>query len=607
MKSSMKSAFMIGAFVFSALFAAPFSVGAQHAADLFFPGDDAYDAAFLGAIRSGQVPDTNVFPLFGNEIPRAGEGAAPAEDSAGDVAAEPSAEAAAAAPGWRSGLTASFSTSTLYYDSPAEQDDLASNLLDYPTTNPRAFPEIQHFLGEVPDPLALGFRLYPSDSIAFKIDLFSNYRRDRITGQDSTFQWSLDEWMGNLVGAAEFPRNAYLGWSGEGYGAAFGRFPSGMGWGKLSGSILNPRASWYDQARFYLDAGSLRLTSMLVTSSAQLSAAEAEIQFRRKDDGSSFWDSLNDHDYASANQALKFANWHQVEWKPAPWLNLAFAEMSMIGGRTPSLAFVLPSAIWHSAYAAGCSNVGAALSAAAVPVPGLLLSGEFFIDDIRGSDEPAYSKPAAFAWLGTARWTKEFTDGLSLDTGLEYQHVDRWTYVRWNPYLSMYQRQTLTGGRRSLDQSLGAPWGPDYDSVGVYACLGLKSGASLELSYEFVRKGPIYQGMAAKIDETATGIDWTEDGDTDDTDDTLWVPVFYDYDKYAGPGELAKILARPDEYRHLVSLSGSLPLRPGIDLELVSTFGFYRNFGHAKGATETALLIYAGVVVNLPSPRTASR
>ncbi|PKL07269.1 MAG: hypothetical protein CVV53_00365 [Spirochaetae bacterium HGW-Spirochaetae-9] len=568
MKSGMKSALMIGALAIASC-VGPRPLGAQNAAELFFPGDKEYENRLLGAIREGRVPDTNAFPLFGQEVPSGG--------------VLPS----------RSGLSASFSTPSLYYDSPATQDDLASNLLDEPSTTPRAFPEIQHFLRAVPDPVNLEFRLYPSDSIAFKIDLFFNYRRDRIAGQDSTFQWSLDEWLGNLVGAAEFPRKAYFAWAGEGYGVALGRFPSGTGWGKLTGSIMNPRASWYDQARFYLDSGSLRFTAMLATSSAQLSTAEREMQFRRKPDGSSFWDSLNDHDSAAADLALKLATWHQVEWKPASWLSLAFTEMSVIGGRSPSLAFVLPSAIWHSAYAAGYSNVGAALSAAAVPNPGLLVSGEFFIDDVRSTDEPAYSKPAAFAWNGTARWTREFSEDLALETGLEYQHVDRWTYVRWNPYLSMYQRQTLTGGRRSLDQSLGAPWGPDYDSVGAYANLDLKNGASLELSYEFIRKGPIYQGMAAKITESSEDLTGDED-----TNDTLWVPVFYDYDKYAGEGALAAILARPDEYRHLVSLSGSLPLRPGIDLKLASTFGLYQNFGNTSSATETALLIYLGLVAH---------
>jgi len=403
--------------------------------------------AFLEAIRAGEVPTTNTYPRFGAELYPLAHGAGTLDsESLGKVF-------------YKSGLTASFSSPTLFYDSPAQQGDLASNLLSEPSLNEKFLPEIQHFLKTVPDPAALDLRIYAGQTIAFKLDLFFNYRRDRIVGQSSTVQWDLNQWMGNLFGAAEFPRNAYISVTGENYGLAIGRFPAGMGWGRLTGSVLNPRASWYDQIRFYLSSGNLRFTSMLATSSAQLSYAEQEIQFRRKTDGSSFWDSLNDHDYAGEDAAIKLANWHQVEWRPAPWISLNFAEMSVIGGRPPSLAFVLPSVLWHSAYAAGYSNVGASLGAAFVPTPGLLISGELFIDDMRSYDEPVIAKPQAFAWSGTARWTKNLSAALGLDLGFEYGHADRWTYLRWNPYLAMYQRQTLTGGYYGLDQFLRRPLG----------------------------------------------------------------------------------------------------------------------------------------------------
>ena len=126
--------------------------------------------------------------------------------------------------------------------------------------------------------------------------------------------------------------------------------------------------------------------------------------------------------------------------------------------------------------------MGVSLSAAVVPLSGLLISGELFVDDVLSYDETSTTKPQALAWLGTARWSKALTGKLLLDSGLEYQHVDQWTYTRWNPYLAMYQRQTLTGGWRSFDQSLGAPWGPDYDSISVFAGLKFKSGASMQLS-----------------------------------------------------------------------------------------------------------------------------
>jgi len=562
--------------------------GSIHPADLFFPGDEAYDSAILEAIRAGRVPESNVFPFFGSEL---GVASAPKKaprrnsESSSENNSESSLESASAAPALRSGFSLSLSTPSLYYDSPATQDDLTSNLQGEPGLTPNAFPEIQHFLATLPDAIALNVRLYPSRSIAFKIDVSLFYRCDKIVGQNSTFQWDLDEWLGNLLGVAEFPRRSY------GYGVALGRFPAGMGWGKLSGSLLNPRANWYDQIHFHLESGTLRFTSMIATSSAQLSKAEEEIQFRKKEDGSSFWDSQNDHDFAGHDQAIKLANWHQIEWKPAHWLEIALAEMSVMGGRLPSLSFVLPSAIWHNVYAAGYSNVGVSLSAAVVPLSGLLISGELFVDDVLSYDETSTTKPQALAWLGTARWSKALTGKLLLDSGLEYQHVDQWTYTRWNPYLAMYQRQALTGGRRSLDQSLGAPWGPDYDSIGAYANLRFRSGASLQLSYEFIRKGPIYQGMASQV---SFGSDGT-------TSQKIWVPVYYDYDKYAGDGALEAILSRPDEYRHLLSIIGAMPLTKAIELQLSTTLGFYRNFRHVEGASETALLLYAGIVVHLPA------
>ncbi|HOR49222.1 MAG TPA: hypothetical protein PLS97_07840, partial [Rectinema sp.] len=449
-----------------------------HAADLFFPGDDEYDEAFSIAIRQGRVPKTNVFPLFGSEL-----GASLNNDIKESELL--------------SGIVFRASTPTLYYDSPAKQNDLGTSLLEDPSLDINTFPEILHFWQTLPDVLALGLNLYPSASIAFNIDISFNYRRDKIVGQSSPFQWDIDDFRENLTSAAQFPLRTYIAWVGKGYGVALGRFPSGMGWGTLSGSILNPRASSYDQIRFYLESGPFRFTSMTATSSAQLSKAEQEIQFRTFSDGSNFWDSLNDHDYAAHQMAIKMANWHEIEWKPAPWLELSVAEMSVIGGRTPSLSFVLPTTIWHNTYAAGYSNVGVSLSAAIVPFRGLMLSGELFIDDMKGPRESADAKPQSLAWLGTARWSTLLFDRISLDTGLEYQHVDRWTYMRWSPYLAMYQRQTLPDGKSGVDQYLGAPWGPDYDSIGAYTNMKFKNGARLGLSYEFIRKGPIYQGMAS--------------------------------------------------------------------------------------------------------------
>jgi hypothetical protein len=257
---------------------------------------------------------------------------------------------------------------------------------------------------------------------------------------------------------------------------------------------------------------------------------------------------------------------------------------------------VAPTAIWHNTYAAGYSNVGGAVSVAVVPRAPLLVSAEVFMDDAKGPRESAEAKPLSLAWHVGARTAIGVRDA-AVELGAEYQHVDRWTYMRWNPYLAMYQRHTLPDGLTSLDESLGAPWGPDYDSIGGYARLAFKNGASLRLSYEFVCKGPIYQGTASRLAVTA---DYDGDPATPDTTEMIWVPVYYDYDRYAGPGALEAILSRPNEYRHLVALKAVVPLRRALALELSTTLGIYQNLGNVAGVTDTAILFYAGVVAHLP-------
>ncbi len=140
--------------------------------------------------------------------------------------------------------------------------------------------------------------------MAFKLNLFFNYRRDKIIGQSSTFQWALAQWLSNLLGAAEFPSKAYLAWAGDNFGIAAGRFPAGMGWGRLSaplsipGLLVRPSTAVFRR----------RKATVQRHVGQQFGAAfeaESEIQFRRKADGSSFWDSLNDHDLAANDQAIK--------------------------------------------------------------------------------------------------------------------------------------------------------------------------------------------------------------------------------------------------------------------------------------------------------------
>ncbi len=531
--------------------------------DLLFPGDEAFDEMRFSAILEGRVPETNAFPIFGEK---------PASGSASGSA-----------------FGLSLATPTFYYDSPAQSiDDLAGNSDSdgAPLPSP-ALPELQRFAAEMPGPLELELEFGAGDYLSFRIDIPLTYRVDRFVGTGSTLSWDLEDWGGNLLGNMEFPRKSWVALGRPGFGAALGRFPAGMASGKFGGAILNPAASWYDQARFSLGEDRVRFTWMLATSSAQLSAAESEVQFRREADGTSFWDSQNDHDRAGGDEAVKLASWHQFEWMPLDWLSLGFAESSMMGGRAPGLTFFLPAGIWHNTYAAGYSNVTAELNFAMTPIKGLLLSGEYLVDDARSGDEPATSKPAAGAWRLQAEWDQAPSPGTRLEFGAEYGHADTWTYVRWQPYLSWYQRQVLPGGRRGVDLPLGSPYGPDSDYLGLWAGYSDRQGRGADLAYEFVVKGPIRMGMMTKqwIDTDGDGID----------DEEAWIPIYYDYDLYAGEGALAAILARPDEIRHILSFDGRLPLGKGLTAVLKASLGWYRNYGNVAGESETLFLLYAGL------------
>lgn len=526
--------------------------------DLLFPGDEAFDERRFSAILDGRVPESNAYPLFGEK-----------------PAGEP-------------GLGLSLASPTFYYDSPAlDADDIAGNSdsAGAPLASP-ALPELRRFVAALPNPLGFELEFGAGDLLSFRIDIQLTYRVDRFSGVGSTFTWDADAWGGNLLGNMEFPRKSWVAFGRPGWGAAAGRFPAGMASGKFGGALLNPSAPWYDQARVSLGEDRVQFTWMLATSSAQLSAAESEVQFRREGDGTSFWDSQNDHDRAGMDEAIKLASWHQLEWIPLDWLSVGFAESSMMGGRSPGLTFFLPAGIWHNTYAAGYSNVTAELNFAVAPVKGLLLSGEYLVDDARSGDEPATSKPAANAWRVQAEWAHAPSPGARLSAGAEYGHADTWTYVRWQPYLTWYQRQILPGGRRGVDIPLGSPYGPDSDYLGLWAGYVDRHGRSLELSYEFVVKGPIRMGMMATnmIDTDGNGVG----------DEQAWVPIYYDYDLYAGEGALAAILAQPDEIRNILTLDGRLPLGEGFTAVLKASLGWYINYGNVAGDRETHFLLYAG-------------
>ncbi|HCX95809.1 MAG TPA: hypothetical protein DHU26_02220 [Spirochaetaceae bacterium] len=531
-----------------------------HDAWLYGREDNVYEGYYWDSIMDGEVPSF-VFPLFGAELPRShsqGEGL--------------------------SLLSLQLATPSLFYDSPISRGSISSPPVP-------KLPELQRALRLAPETVQLDMELVVGTSISVHSDLTFSYRRDWISGQSSTLNWSVSDWLTGLFADVEFPRKAWVSYAIPGFGLAAGRFPSGIGAGHFGSTILNPEALFYDQVRMHVGGDHLRFLWMLGTSSAQLSAAEAEVQWRRFEAGDtyvhsydsdfvvgeSYWDSLNDHDFSQGQNALKLFNYHLLEWRPFDFLRVGITEFSVIGGTTPSFNFFLPPLLWHNVYAAGYSNVAMAGLLSVVPLPGLQISGEFLVDDTRATDEPEYAKPNSYAWQVSGSYSMRSVRGDQFTLGSEYSHVDKWTYVRWQPYLTFYQRQILPGGSVGIDYPLGYTYGPDSDQVGVWLRYTSTKKVTLYASWERVRKGPIYMGMIQKIDSE-------------------YIPLYYDYELYDSGDVLESLATRPDEIRNIITVGGKFPLGAGFSIEMSGTFGLYQNYAHVEGAQDQLVVIHTGLV-----------
>ncbi len=382
-----------------------------------------------------------------------------------------------------------------------------------------------------------------------------------------------------------FPEEGYLAWSAGNWTAAAGRLRTGIGLGSEN-VFLNGNARWYDQVQFSWFASKFRFFSFIATSSSHLEEAEYEIQSYTASDGDDSWgwDTINNHDAATQSVIpLKLFTYHRLEFKPFERVGFGIGEMQLVGGKVPELGNLLPSLAWHNTYSAGVSNVMAHVDAWAVPVKGLLAYGEFVMDDTKAPKESGASKPNCWAWDLGAQWVLPARSrDWRFSVKGEWSHADTWTYNRWQPYLTMYQRQLITGGHAALDTPLGHPEGGDVDEVSLRLVALSRDGRRVSLAYAWICKGPVYLGMTSADAYDVNGT-------------TMFLPVYYDYDDYAGDGALATVLGRVRKHTHALSLDASWPIMKNIDATAGIDARLVLNAGHVAGAREIETLWKTGV------------
>ena len=383
-----------------------------------------------------------------------------------------------------------------------------------------------------------------------------------------------------------FPEEAYLAWSSDHLTFAAGRLPAGIGLGTTN-IFLNGEARWYDQAQFSWWSDRFRFFGFWGTSSSHLEDEEYAIQNYAASGGdvSMGWDTINNHDASTQSLVpFKMFTYHRFEFKPFTRLGIGISEMQLVGGKAPDLTNLLPTVSWHNTYSAGVSNVMLLADAWSVPVRGLLVYGEFLMDDSKAPTEDGAAKPQCWAWELGSEWVLPVESrNWRFSARAEYSHADTWTYNRWQPYLTMYQRQLITGGHRGFDIPLGHPEGGDVDQGSLTLTAISRNGKRIELGYTYINKGRVILGMAEK--NTGYAIPIT---------DLKYLPVYYDYDDYAGSGKLADLLGTVRKHSHVVNLAVAWPLGHGLEANGEIDFRIILNAGHAAGETATETVYKTG-------------
>lgn len=376
-----------------------------------------------------------------------------------------------------------------------------------------------------------------------------------MVGNDAYVPWDMD----TVFPGMEFPTRSYLAVSTPHTSLAIGRFKTGIGYGYFGNTFLNGKAPYYDHLEATYYGGDFKYFYLMGTSQSFLTVREGEIQ--RQDWGGSGG--------VVFDEPIKTFVYHRVEWHPAGWITAGLGEMNIIGGKSPDWYHILPFDIWHNTYSHGSSNVMAMLDLSVVPFKGLQVFGEFTMDDFRLGMEAPESKPPAFAYQAGARYVLPFSDETKHAIGIEFTHVDPWTYNRWQPYLTMYQRQ-IRNQDLYLDIPLGYLYGGDLNHYGLYYQAVNRNGFRLDLSYDHLDKGPIYLGL-----------------------DELGNPYYSGYMDIENSGPYGHgIVEKRDTFR--ASLVYPLPWY-GLELMANAQWGFIQNFQHVEGASESIGMLMIGV------------
>ena len=558
---------------FSALTASP--VLANNGATLLFGDDPALIWAEWEMIRNGETPATAIYPISQAELTRrydyslypdypgygltedlTPQGQGPSQDPSQSQSQTPPSFAN------RFGLTlrpvggAYGLTMTTPFNRMADTFQPVANTM-YWSMPPWV---------EIYDELTVGDWLY------MKINIDMRFDAGKIAqNSGSIFPVYLSE--------SSTPREGFITAGNGHFNITAGRMQSGIGYGYFGNTVLNGKANYFDQIQFTASSDKFKFFYLYGTSFPWLTPEEKTIQ-------QTPWE-FTAHDQYS--DPYKTFTYHRLEYRPFPWLLIGAAEGNMLGGVKPDLQCLLPFNIWHNTYAYGYKNVMGSIDVSAVPFKGLHVFGEFMLDDYRLPREGGSQKPNAFAWQLGARYILPVGGNGNGDSGksdsngdnwrhmigLEYTHVDPWTYNHFYPYQMFYQRQPYSSSIRDwyMDFCMGYTYGPDLDHYGIYYRTLSKSGVQASLSYFHMVQGEVELGAC---------------NDPDCTDATPHPWYSHNDDLQPVNGHIGTV-----EIYNTISLNLLWPFWRSFSVIASGSYSHVQNYNHIAGETGN---LYTGLI-----------
>jgi hypothetical protein len=308
-----------------------------------------------------------------------------------------------------------------------------------------------------------------------------------------------------------FPFRALISVGGPHWHLTYGRDSMDVGNGSTGNLLLSDFPDSYDSIilstnwRFFKGTTAYVYFEPWLTPSDQARLASGEYFMRLRD-------------YGLPYKALML---HQLEIRPLvnyprlPQVGFFASEAIMFGSQYPQIRDFNPFMIFHNWFEYERSNDSFLVGFNLVPIPGVELYGEYFLNEFDTSYEGGGNFPGAAGWLGGVRGMYAAPFGV-FSGYAEYVLTDPLLYNRYHPLLKFVSRRRIWSYIEPdqmiyVDKPIGYYTGPDTQLVSVGVSYELPPRVEAHVAYSYINKGE--KGTESPYaetpgEETPTGTPW---------------------------------------------------------------------------------------------------